>query len=98
LVEEQQPEFVRVRLPHSGEIFGIVTEMHGGARMMVQCVDGKTRLCRVPGKIKRKIWVKVGDVVLVTPWSIEPETKGDITYRYTRLQADELRRRGILKI
>lgn len=96
--EQQQHEFVRVRTPRPGEIFGIVTEMHGGARMMVQCIDGKTRMCRVPGKIKRRIWVKVGDVVLITPWSIEPETKADISYRYTRLQADELRRRGILKI
>ena len=88
---------MRIRIPREGEIFGVVTEMRGGARMLVQCADNCTRLCRVPGKIKRRIWVKLHDVVLIKPWSVQGDEKADIAYRYTRLQADELRRRGILK-
>lgn len=94
----EEIEAPRVRYPRRGEVFGIVSELKGGARMLVQCIDGKTRLCRVPGKIKRQVWVKLGDIVLVEPWSIESDAKGDIVYRYTRLQADYLRRQGILKI
>lgn len=86
-----------MRLPRKGEIFGVVVALQGGARMIVQCADGKERLCRVPGKIKRQIWVKEGDTVLIVPWSVEGDEKADIAYRYTRLQVEQLHRKGILK-
>ena len=90
-------EEIRLRMPRKGEIFGVVAQLMGGARMLVQCADGKERLCRVPGKIKRQIWVKEGDVVLIEPWSVEGDAKADITYRYTRLQVEALRRKGLLQ-
>jgi len=91
--DEQQ----RLRMPRPGEVFGVVIELVGGARMRVQCADGKKRMVRVPGKIRRQIWVREGDVVLIKPWSVEGDEKADIAYRYTRLQVDQLRRRGLLK-
>ena len=42
---------VRVRFPREGEILGIIEQLHGFAKMKVKCVDGKTRMCRVPGKL-----------------------------------------------
>ena len=93
------PEQVdRTRLPRKGEVLGLVTQMHGGARMIVHCIDGKDRMCRVPGKIKKNVWVREGDYVLIIPWSIEPEEKGDIEYRYTRMQIEQMKRKGIIKI
>ncbi|VVB65623.1 Translation initiation factor 1A [Candidatus Gugararchaeum adminiculabundum] len=86
----------RVRLPKDGEILGLVTGLMGGSRMMVACKDGKDRMCRVPGKIKKKIWVKEGDVVIIVPWEIEKDTKGDVIWRYTKIQAEVLRRKGII--
>ena len=88
----------RVRYPRKGEIFGVVIALQGGARMIVQCEDGKERLCRVPGSIKRQVWVREGDVVLIMPWDVEPEKKADIAYRYTRLEVEKLRQKGILKM
>ncbi len=87
----------RVRLPRKGEVLGIVTQLVGGARMLVQCVDGKERMCRVPGKIKKRIWVREGDYVLIAPWSIEPDTKADVAYRYTRLEMEHAKRSGLIK-
>lgn len=87
----------RTRLPRKGEVLGLVTQMHGGARMMVHCIDGKDRMCRVPGKIKKHIWVREGDYVLVIPWSIEPDTKADVEYRYTGMQIEQMRRKGLIK-
>ncbi len=89
---------IRVRAPRPGEIIGIVTEMVGGARMRVQCSDGKERLCRVPGKIRRRIWVRTGDYVIVNPWSVEGDEKADIAFRYTKVQSDALKARGLLKM
>ena len=87
----------RLRMPRPGEIMGVVMQLHGGARMMVHCEDGKDRMCRVPGKIKRYIWVKEGDYVLVVPWQVEGDQKADIVYRYIRVQVEQLRARGVIK-
>jgi translation initiation factor 1A len=84
----------RVRIPKKGEILGLVIGMMGASRLLVACTDGKERLCRIPGKIKRRIWVKEGDVVIVEPWEIEGDKRGDIVWRYTKIQSDWLREKG----
>ena len=88
---------IRLRRPREGEIFGVVKELYGGSRMLVECQDGKSRMARVPGKIRKGIWVRVGDVVLIRPWSVQGDEKCDIAYRYTRVQVESLKRNGILK-
>ncbi|MDP8012160.1 MAG: translation initiation factor eIF-1A [Thermoplasmata archaeon] len=87
----------RVPLPNrnNGEMFGIVDKMLGAARMVVMCEDGKSRQCRVPGKIKKRIWVKEGDLVIIKPWDFQDE-KADIVYRYTPTQTSYLSRNKIL--
>lgn len=88
---------IRVRLPKEGEILGVVTGMMGGGRLSVSCKDGKERLCRIPGKIRRHVWVRDGDIVVVVPWEIDGDKRGDIIWRYNRLQADWLRAKGYIK-
>ncbi len=92
-------EFTRVRVPHEsdGEMLGIVEGLMGASRLLIKCADGKERMIRIPGKIRRNIWVKTGDIVILKPWSIEADKKGDLVWRYTKLQAEWLRRKGILK-
>lgn len=88
---------IRVRTPREGEVLGIVDEVLGASRFRVRCQDEKERICRVSGKFRRRIWVKNGDVVLVHPWDIQPEDRGDIVWRYTRTQAGWLQKRGFLR-
>lgn len=85
-----------MRMPREGEILGVVLALLGGSRMMVDCKDGNERRCRIPGKLRNRIWVKEGDVVLVRPWEIEADSKGDIIWRYLPLQAKVLRDRGLI--
>lgn len=85
----------RVRTPIEGEVLGIALQMLGGSRVRVQCMDGKIRLCRIRGKIVKRLWVREEDVVLVSPWPFQDE-RGDIVHRYTRAQADWLQRNGYL--
>ncbi len=85
-MEEPQP-FVRVRLPRDKEVLGIVIGLMGGSRMRVTCKDGKDRMCRIPGRMKNKVWVKEGDVVLVEPYEIEADKKADVVWRYNPIQA-----------
>jgi translation initiation factor 1A len=85
-------------LPSSSEVLGIATKLLGYDRIMVKCQDGFERLCRIRGKMKRRVWIRVGDIVVVSPWDWQRETRGDLTWRYTRGQAEMLRIRGYLKI
>ena len=92
-----EEQFERVRVPRKDEILGRVTGLMGASRLRVSCLDGKERLCRIPGKIRRHIWVKEDDIVIIMPWLIEGDKRADLVWRYTRLQADWLKRKGYLK-
>lgn len=92
-----QQEIVRVKLPRENQVFGIVYQRLGASRMSVKCLDGKTRVCRIPGRLKRKLWVRDGDLLLIEKWQFEGDSKGDVIYKYTLSQIDWLKRRGYLK-
>mgnify|MGYP001572797613 CR=1 FL=1 len=87
---------MRVRLPHGEEIIGIIEQRLGGNKMLVNCLDGKTRNCRVPGRLKRALWLRPGDIVIVEPWELDKE-KGDIIFKYKPNQIEWLKNKGYLK-
>ncbi len=89
-------EKVRVRLPRGEEIIGIIEERHGGNKMRVNCLDGKDRVCRVPGRLKRGLWLRPNDVVIIEPWELDKD-KGDVLYKYRPNQVKWLRKNGYLE-
>ncbi len=91
-------EEIRVRMPRQGEILGIVEAMLGANKLKVRCQDGLVRICRIPGKLRKRVWIKEGDVVLVKPWEIQGDKNADIKWRYTGTESGWLRRKGILKL
>lgn len=58
---------IELRLPEESEVLGIAEKLLGFDRIMVRCLDGFTRLCRIRGKMKRRTWIRVNDVVIVSP-------------------------------
>ena len=94
----EQPEFVRVRKPHAGEVLGIIESLMGANKLKVRCQDDRIRLCRIPGKLRKRVWMREGDVVLVKPWDIQGDKNADILVRYNPTQVSWLRRKGFLKI
>ena len=91
-----QSEISRIKLPWKGQSFGIVEQRLGGSRMRVKCLDGKTRICRIPGRLKRSLWVREGDIVLIEPWELSGDEKGDVIYKYRPNQVDILKKKGLL--
>jgi translation initiation factor 1A len=85
-------------LPATTDVLGMAVKLLGFDRVMVKCQDGHERLCRIRGKIKRRVWIREGDIVLVSPWDFQSESKGDVIWRYTRAQADLLRKKGYLTL
>ena len=95
--EEQQVEdLARVRGPREGEILGLLEQRNGASRCTVRCLDGKTRICRIPGRLKRKLWVRENDIVLIEPWEFEGDSKGDILFKYKPVQVNWLKKNGFL--
>ncbi|MCL1970110.1 MAG: translation initiation factor eIF-1A [Candidatus Bathyarchaeota archaeon] len=84
--------------PGQGEVLGVVTKLLGFDRIQVKCQDGADRLCRICGKMKRRVWIREGDIVIVAPWDFQKETRADVVWRYTHSQADNLRRKGLLSL
>lgn len=84
----------RYRMPdnRNREMFAIADELMGASKLRVMCEDGKSRMARIPGKMKRRMWIKPGDLVIVKPWDFQDE-KADVKYRYVRTQAQNLSRR-----
>jgi len=94
--EDIQEEIRRVKLPRDKQSIGILEKRLGGSRCSVRCLDGKTRVCRIPGRLKRKLWVRDGDVVLVEPWEFGGDEKGDIIFKYKPTQVQRLKTKGYL--
>ena len=93
--ENQYHYPTRARLPRENQFIGIVLERLGGKRMSIKTTDKKIRNCRVPGKFKRKFWLRPGNIVLIQPWPDDDE-KGDVVYQYQQNEIIQLRKRGLI--
>lgn len=94
--EALQEELRRIKMPRGIQVIGLLDQRVGGSRSLVRCLDGKQRNCRIPGRLKRKLWVRPGDIVLVEPWELDQDDKGDIIYKYSKAQVSLLKRKGML--
>ena len=88
---------VRVKLPNDKEVIGIITQRVGGSRMIVSCMDGKTRNCRVPGRKRRGLWLREGDAIIIEPWEFDDD-KAQILFKYSKAAIMKLKRDGLLKM
>ncbi|NIO44315.1 MAG: translation initiation factor eIF-1A [Candidatus Aenigmarchaeota archaeon] len=95
--EEGENGVIRVKMPKNDETIAVVTAMLGGGRLEAKCEDGFTRICRIPGKIKKRLWIRPGYLILVKPWSVQKEERADVVWLYSKAQADWLKRKGYVK-
>ena len=88
---------IRVKMPNRkiNEMFALAEQILGGRRVTILCEDGETRLARIPGKMRRRQWVREGDLIIVWPWDFQ-DAKADVKHRYTKTQAMYLSRKGVL--
>ncbi|WP_407357328.1 translation initiation factor eIF-1A [Methanolobus sp. WCC5] len=91
-------EVTRVRTPRkeNKEVLAIVESMLGANHVKLRCMDGIVRMGRIPGSMKKKTWIREGDIVIAVPWEIQNE-KADVIWKYTRPQVNWLERKGYLK-
>ena len=91
----------RIKMPRRGgaynEMFARVVDIYGNDRMEVFCEDGEHRVGRIRGKIKKRVWIRKGDLVVISPWDWETIVQGklgkcEITWRYMKSEISWLTR------
>jgi translation initiation factor 1A len=90
-------EFKKLRTPFRKdlEMYGKITNLMGTNQVKVACEDATERICRIPGKMFRHIWIKTNDIVIIKLWDFQP-SKADVVWRYQGFQKNALERRGEL--
>lgn len=96
--DQQEIDVSRIRKPRSEEeeMFAVVDIKVGGPHLKVICADGKERLARIPGRFRRRMWIRVGDVITVKLWQYE-KNKCDVVHKYSPVEVEKLREGGYLK-
>jgi translation initiation factor 1A len=92
----EEPSIARAPLPKGREVIGIVEQRYGGNKMKVNCLDEKERVGRVPGRLKRHLWLRPGDVIIIEPWELD-NNKGEILLKYKPSQIAWLKKNGYLE-
>ena len=84
------------KLPSGNMQFAVIREFNGGSRFTALCADGKTRMVRIPGKLKRRMWCRVNDLILIKPWVVQSDIKSDLVYRYLPAERNWLYKRNMV--
>jgi translation initiation factor 1A len=65
-----------IRLEEAGpdELYGRVIKNLGNLNMNVYCNDNKVRICKVRGSMRKRVWIVIGDLVIISLRNLECET------------------------
>ncbi len=96
--DEGKDSYSRLRTPKKDglEMFAVAKKMMGTDQVLAQCEDGVERQCRISGKMKKRVWIREGDLLIIKKWDFQP-SKADIIWRYIGGQKNYLARKGLLK-
>mmetsp|Transcript_30306 Transcript_30306/g.42254 ORF Transcript_30306/g.42254 Transcript_30306/m.42254 type:complete len:90 (+) Transcript_30306:94-363(+) len=78
-------------------MYGKVVISLGDCRLKVLCEDGKSRVCTIRGKLRKNVWIREGDIILISLRDYD-DSKGDVLQKYTLDQVNLLIASGDLKI
>jgi len=95
--EEQQLALRKLRTPFRKELemYGKVIQLMGSNQVKIACEDAQDRICRIPGKLFKHVWLKTNDIVIVKLWDFQL-SKADVIWRYQGFQKAFLEKRGEL--
>ena len=81
--------------PEEGTMLCVITRILGADHLLIRCQDGVERKARIPGSMRRRVWMREGDIVLAAPWDFKPD-RADVIYRYNRDEVRKLVEKGLL--
>jgi translation initiation factor 1A len=73
--------------------YGLAVKMLGNARVLVKCFDEVDRIGHIRGKMKKKVWIGMGDLVMCSLREFQNE-KCDIILKYLPDEIRQLKAQG----
>jgi len=92
---ENDNEKRELTFKEDGQEYAQVIKMLGNGRLEAQCFDGARRLAHIRGKLRKKVWINQGDIILLSLRDYQDE-KGDVILKYTADEARSLKAYGEL--
>jgi len=97
--KSKEPEEAKTEIPlpnpeEGTTICGVIRHL-GGDYVLVRCIDGYERKARIPGKLRKKVWIVEGDIILVGLWGAGSD-KCDVIHKYSRSEIGILIDRKII--
>merc|ERR1712093_235824 len=78
-----------------GQEYAQVLKMLGNGRVEAMCFDGEKRLGHIRGKMRKKVWINQGDIVLLSLRDFQ-DGKADVIQKYSSDEARKLKQYGEL--
>lgn len=92
---ENETEKRELVFKEEGQEYAQVIKMLGNGRLDALCFDGVKRLCHIRGKLRKKVWINTGDIILLGLRDYQ-DTKADVILKYTSDEARNLKAYGEL--
>jgi translation initiation factor 1A len=90
---ENETEKRELIFKEDGQEYAQVTKMLGNGRLEAMCFDGTKRLCHIRGKLRKKVWINQGDIILVGLRDYQ-DAKADVILKYNADEARNLKSYG----
>ncbi|KAG4303186.1 hypothetical protein PCK1_000524, partial [Pneumocystis canis] len=92
---ENEAEKRELIFKEDGQEYAQVTKMLGNGRLEAMCFDGEKRLAHIRGKLRKKVWINQGDIILLSLREYQ-DKKADVILKYTADEARDLKNYGEL--
>merc|ERR1711872_829020 len=92
---ENETEKRELVFKEDGQEYTQVLKMLGNGRLEAFCFDSVKRLCHIRGKLRKKVWINTGDIILLGLRDYQ-DTKADVILKYTPDEARNLKAYGEL--
>eukprot|EP01062_Namystynia_karyoxenos_P059357 TRINITY_DN50796_c0_g1_i1.p2 TRINITY_DN50796_c0_g1~~TRINITY_DN50796_c0_g1_i1.p2 ORF type:complete len:239 (+),score=128.07 TRINITY_DN50796_c0_g1_i1:108-719(+) len=86
---KNEPEKRELTTKEEGQEYAQVLKMLGNGRLEVYCFDGQKRLAIIRGKMRKKQWMRGGDIILVGIRDFQ-DSKCDVIGKYNQDEARQL--------
>ena len=91
--KKTQAEDRECRFKDESEEYAQIIKILGDGRFQCKCADGVERVAHVRGKMRKRIWLANGDIILVSLREFEPE-KCDVVEKYKEKEVAKLKKAG----
>ena len=82
-------------IKEDGQEYAQILRLLGNGRVEANCFDGQKRMCTIRGKLRNRVWINAGDIILVSLREFGDD-KADVIHKYYPEEAFELQEMGEL--